>query len=134
MHNLLSLFSCYIFQFSPSFQSADFMLRWGTSLCRCSSLSEARKVFVYVNGGTDAAVDAYRKVIPNNINWMNINLFNIEYVLETIFSCGKVSYNLFIYCCCKVELTFKGATFHLNGIRICLLYDFEVLRFYWYAK
>ena len=26
-----------------------------TSLCRCSSVSEVRKVFVYVNGGTDAA-------------------------------------------------------------------------------
>ena len=26
-----------------------------TSLCRCSSVSEMRKVFVYVNGGTDAA-------------------------------------------------------------------------------
>ena len=24
-----------------------------TSLCRCSSISEVRKVFVYVNGGTD---------------------------------------------------------------------------------
>ena len=29
-----------------------------TSLCWCSSVSEARKVFVYVNGGTDAAWDA----------------------------------------------------------------------------
>ena len=29
-----------------------------TSLCMCSSFSEARKVFVYVNGGTDAAWDA----------------------------------------------------------------------------
>ena len=26
-----------------------------TFLCRCSSVSEVRKVFVYVNGGTDAA-------------------------------------------------------------------------------
>ena len=26
-----------------------------TSLCKCSSVSEVRKVFVYVNGGTDAA-------------------------------------------------------------------------------
>ena len=30
-----------------------------TSLCRCSSVSEARKAFVYVNGGTDAAYDTY---------------------------------------------------------------------------
>ena len=29
-----------------------------TSLCRCSSVSEVRKVFVYVNGGTDAALGA----------------------------------------------------------------------------
>ena len=29
-----------------------------TSLCSYSSVSEARKVFVYVNGGTDAAQDA----------------------------------------------------------------------------
>ena len=29
-----------------------------TSLCRCSSVIEARMVFVYVNGGTDAALDA----------------------------------------------------------------------------
>ena len=28
---------------------------WITSLCGCSSVSEARKVFVYINGGTDAA-------------------------------------------------------------------------------
>ena len=28
------------------------------SLCWCSSVSEARKVFVYVNGETDAAWDA----------------------------------------------------------------------------
>ena len=26
-----------------------------TSLCRCSSVNEARKVFIYVNGGTDVA-------------------------------------------------------------------------------
>ena len=29
-----------------------------TSLCSYSSVSEARKVFVYVNGGADAAWDA----------------------------------------------------------------------------
>ena len=29
-----------------------------SSLCRFSSVIEARKVFVYVNGGTDAAWDA----------------------------------------------------------------------------
>ena len=29
-----------------------------TSLCRCSSFIEAGMVFVYVNGGTDAALDA----------------------------------------------------------------------------
>ena len=29
-----------------------------TSLCRCSSVSEARMAFVYVNGGTDGTWDA----------------------------------------------------------------------------
>ena len=29
-----------------------------TPLCRCSFVNETRKVFVYVNGGTDKALDA----------------------------------------------------------------------------
>ena len=48
-----------------------------TFLCRCSSVSEARKVFIYVSGGTDAAWDAQWSpylLIECYINWINIDL------------------------------------------------------------
>ena len=48
-----------------------------SSLCRCSSVSEARKIFVYVNG----TASKYTYFI----------VFNFEYVDEIIFTCGNLS-------------------------------------------
>ena len=52
----INLWKWYFDFFGGVIKYAGFELQWGfPSLCRCSSVSEARKVFVYVNGGTDAA-------------------------------------------------------------------------------
>ena len=39
-------------------------------------------------------------------------VFNFEYVQKRMFSCGKLTYNVFIFCHFKAGLIFKGAKFH----------------------
>ena len=49
-----------------------------TALCRSSSIREARKVFIYVSGGTDAALDVeWSPYLLMLIEWISIFwLFN----------------------------------------------------------
>ena len=87
-----------------------------TSLCRCSPVSEARKVFVYVNCGTYTA-KSYLLAVLNE--YPSFIVFNFEYVHKILFLCGNLSYNLSLSCRFKVELIFNGARYNKkNGINI----------------
>ena len=87
-----------------------------TSLCRCSPVSEARKVFVYVNGGTYTA-KSYLLAVLNE--YPSFIVFNFEYVHKILFLFGNLSYNLSLSCRFKVELIFNGARYNKkNGINI----------------
>ena len=84
-----------------------------TFLCRCSSVIEARMVFVYVNGGTCCIRCKLKSSLFIFMNaYQSLIDFNFDYLHKITSLYGNLSYNIFISCHFKIQLIFKTTKFH----------------------
>ena len=69
-------------------------------------------VFVYINGGTDAASKVKSSLFIFMNAYQSLIDFNFDYLHKITSLYGNLSYNIFISCHFKIQLIFKTTKFH----------------------